>query len=72
MKQKWQILLIIIFCVSHFNLTFSQEISSLRDTINIQEVVVRPISMGTISYRTTVLQSQKIGRAELSDRKSVV
>ena len=66
MKQKWQILLIIIFCVSYSKQSYSQEKSSLKDTLNLQEVVVKPISMGTISYRTTVLQSQKIGRAELS------
>ncbi|MDR0427540.1 MAG: TonB-dependent receptor [Dysgonamonadaceae bacterium] len=38
----------------------------MKDTLNLQEVVVAPESTGTLSFRTTVLQAQKIGRAELS------
>lgn len=37
-----------------------------KDTISLDEVVVGPQSMSTLSFRTTVFQTQKIGKAELS------
>lgn len=71
-KIKLKIILLLLFGVSTFFPEMSvaglvsDEVNVLRDTVSLDEVEIRPHAMQALPFRTTVLQTQKIGRAELS------